>query len=344
MPQKLKFAIIGAGSIAQIYAKAFAANVFAEVVAVVDVRAGAARELAADCNANAYESHSALLRAQDFDAALICTPPVTHCPIALDLMQHGKHVLCEKPLSVDVASAKRMLSTASECGITIAMGSKFRYVEDVIQAKRLMGSGLIGEVLSLENAFTSYVDMAARWNSDPAISGGGVIIDNGTHSVDIVRFLCGPIVSISASEAPRRQQLAVEETAQLVARTHRGVLASIHLSWSLNTLSDSYVRVCGSAGTIAVDWSGSKYRSIRGNRWVPFGKGYDKIQALSAQLDNFCRAIGGQEPLLLTPEDALASVEAVAAAYESLRSRRWVAVRAEDVVIPSPTLVAAGVQ
>jgi predicted dehydrogenase len=344
MPQKMKFAIIGAGTIAKAYAQAFAASPLADVVAVVDVRMDAARRLALECGARAFGSHRALLAGQGFDAALICTPPATHCPIALTLMQHGKHVLCEKPLSIDVPSAKRMLKAAGEAGVTIAMGSKFRYVDDVIQTKRLLENGLIGEVLSLENAFTSHVDMSKRWNSNPIVSGGGVIIDNGTHSVDIVRFLCGPIVSIAAAEAARVQQLAVEDTAHLVARTDTDVLASIHLSWSLNTRSDCYVRVSGSEGTISVDWSGSKYCSIQGDRWVRFGKGYDKFQALGAQINNFCGAIMDRETLLITPEDALASVETVAAAYESLRSHRWLAAGADDLVKPLPSLAAAGVR
>jgi len=344
MPPKVKFAIIGAGAIAQSYAKAFVLSTSARVVAVADPHVDAGRRLAAELSAKRFTSHSTLLAALDFDAALICTPPATHYPIALDLIQRGKHLLCEKPLSIDVLSARHMLNAAREAGVTITMASKFRYVEDVIHARRLMETGLIGEILSLENTFTSHVDMTKRWNSNPAVSGGGVIIDNGTHSVDIVRFLCGPIVTIAASEAARTQRLAVEDTAHLVARTNHNVLASIDLSWSLNKHNDSYVSVCGSGGTISLDWSGSKYRSIHGDTWVRFGTGYDKVQALGAQLDNFCRAVQGLEPLCITPEDALASVETVAAAYTSLRSHRWATTRADDLVQPLSSLVAAGVQ
>ena len=330
--KKLRFAIIGAGTIAQSYAEAFAINSLAEVVAVADVRLDAARRLAAQFSAPAYGSHGALLAGRSFDAALVCTTPATHCPIVLDLMRTGKHVLCEKPLAIDVPSARRMLQAAREAGTWLTMGSKFRYVDDVVKSKHYIAQGLIGEVVSIENAFTSRVEMAKRWHANPAESGGGVIIDNGTHSVDIVRYLTGPIVTIAASEAARFQQLPVEDTAHVVARTEHNVLAAIDLSWSINKQTESYIRVCGSDGTIALDWIGSKYCSAHGGTWVRFGNGYNKVAALGAQLDNFCRAIKGEEPLLITAEDALASVETITAAYRSLRSHRWVTVRSEELL------------
>lgn len=330
MQTKVKFAIIGAGTIAQSHAEAFAVSTIAEVVAVADVLPEPARRLAANLGAQAFGSYPELLAGCQFEAALVCTPPATHCPIVLDLVHAGKHVLCEKPLAIDAASARRMLHGAREAGVVLTMGSKFRYVEDVVQTKHFITTGLIGEVLSIENAFTSRIDMSKRWHADPAVSGGGVIVDNGTHSVDIVRFLGGPIVTIAASEAARIQRLAVEDTAHVVARTDQNVLAAIDLSWSLNKRSESYIRVCGSEGTISLDWMGSKYCSAHDGTWVRFGSGYNKIAALNAQLDNFCRAIKHQEPLLITPEDALASVETITAAYKSLRGHRWVTVQTEE--------------
>src|SRR5579864_1621616 len=100
MHTRTTFAIIGAGAIAQAYAKAFAVSSWAQVVAVADTRLDAARKLASDLGARPFHSHTALLAHQRFDAALICSTPATHCAIALELMHDGKHVLCEKPLSV----------------------------------------------------------------------------------------------------------------------------------------------------------------------------------------------------------------------------------------------------
>jgi predicted dehydrogenase len=324
---KTRFALIGAGSIAQAYARAFAASELAELVAVADTNLEAAAGIADTFGCRVFDSHTSLLRSAEFDAALICTPPVSHAPIALELLRCGIHVLCEKPFSVDVASARRMLHVAERVGVTLTMASKFRYVGDVIQAQSLIASGLLGEVLTFENSFTSQVKMAGRWHANPAISGGGVVMDNGTHSVDILRYLCGPVTAVAAYEGVRVQGLAVEDTAHVVARTSKGVLASIDLSWSCNQETDGYLKVCGTQGAISLGWARSKYRHSD-DGWISFGSGYNKFDALRDQLDNFCRSLSGEEELLIKPEDALGSVETIAAAYRSLRCDRWVPIEA----------------
>src|ERR1700736_6057629 len=323
---KTRFAMIGAGSIAQAYLNAFEASETSELVAVVDTNLEAAVRAADRFGCRVFDSHTSLLRTHRFDAALIFTPPPPHAPIALDLLRCGIHVLCEKPFAVDVASARRMLHVAQRFGVKVTMASKFRYVGDVIQAQAFIDAGLLGDVLTFENSFTSSVPMAGRWHANPAMSGGGVIIDNGTHSVDILRYLCGPVTAVAAYEGARVQALPVEDTAHLVARTNRGVLGSIDLSWSCNQETDSYLRISGTKGSLTLGWARSKFRHGDAHGWISFGSGYSKIDALRAQLDNFRQSLRGDEELMITFEDALASVATIAAAYRSLRCDRWIAI------------------
>jgi predicted dehydrogenase len=319
----LRFAIVGAGGIARAYDAAFREMRGAKIVAVCDVLEPAAEELAASTGCASFRSVTALLHGADFDAAIVCTPPATHESVACELLESGKHVLCEKPLAIDVTGAKRMLEAARANRTILTMASKFRYAADVRKARELLLSGAIGELVFAENAFTSYVDMRHRWNSNAAVSGGGVLIDNGTHAVDILRYFLGTLRDIQVVEGRRMQGLAVEDTVRLFVHNTDGVMGAADLSWSIDKELDTYLRVYGSAGTILVGWKGSRFRRRHEGEWRSFGTGYDKIQAFRDQIANFCGAIRGAERLVVTPEDGLASVEVIAAAYAALSEARW---------------------
>jgi predicted dehydrogenase len=320
---RLRFGIVGAGGIAQSYAQAFEQCDSARVVAVADLRAEAARALAERLGGQSYDSYQAMAKQTRLDAVIVCTPPVTHGEICEYFLEHEIHVLCEKPFTIDVKSARKLVETAARTRVKLTMGSKFRYVNDVIRAKSIVTSGILGEIILFENAFTARIDMATRWNSDPKISGGGVLIDNGAHSVDLMRYFLGPLADVQVVEGKRVQGLAVEDTVRIFVHSVSGVMGSIDLSWSINKELDSYLNIYGSHGTVSVGWKESKYRQASSTDWIVFGKGYDKVQAFRSQIDNFARAILGQEMLLITAEDALASVEAIEAAYDSLGRVPW---------------------
>jgi predicted dehydrogenase len=327
MKNPLRCVLVGAGRIAQTYVQAFAVCEELRSVAVVDTNFAAARKVAESLGCPAYTSPEELIAAQPHvEAILLCTPPVTHRDLATLFMKQGWHVLCEKPFCLDVASARTMIRMAARQGVILTMASKFRYVSDVIEARSIIQSGTLGEVVLFENVFASRVEMKDRWNADPLVSGGGVLMDNGTHSVDLMRYFLGPLAEAQALEGKRVQQLSVEDTVRIHVRSAGGVLGSIDLSWSINKEQDAYLTLHGSAGTLVVGWKESKYRLHSQSEWVVFGKGYNKVQAFTSQLTNFARAIRGEEKLLITSEDALASVEVVAAAYRSLRVPHWTSV------------------
>jgi predicted dehydrogenase len=322
----IKMALIGAGRIAQSYVDVFEVLDDVQLVAVADPVEEARHKVAERSSAVAFEDHESLARSVDVDAVLICTPPSTHTEVARHFIELGIAVLCEKPLAIYPERARRLIALADERGVLVTMASKFRYAADVQEAKRIVDSGAIGETILFENIFASRVPMGNRWNADPAVSGGGVLIDNGTHSVDIARFVLGPIVEVSAVEGKRVQGLAVEDTAQMFLRSFDGAMGTIDLSWSIDKAVDSYIGIYGSEGTVQVGWRASRYRRADGD-WVQFGDGYEKVGAMSAQLRNFCRAVAGEEELLITADDAIASVDVVAAAYRSMGRNHWVAVR-----------------
>ncbi len=333
---RTKFGLIGTGGIAQSYAQAFDHCAHGQLVAVADIRSDAALAMAERSGCQSYGSYQAMAQGTEIDAVIICTPPVTHPEICLYFLERSCHVLCEKPFSIDLKSAKQMLDAAAKSGAKLTMASKFRYVEDVVRAKSIITSGILGEIVLFENAFTACVDMSSRWNSDPKISGGGVLIDNGTHSVDLMRYFLGPLAEVQVVEGKRTQGLPVEDTVRIFVRSKSGVMGNIDLSWSINKELDYYIRIYGSHGTISVGWKESKYRQSSSRDWVVFGNGYNKIQAFRSQIDNFAKAIRGEEDLLITAEDGLASVEAIEAAYAAMHRNQWTAVDQTLLGLPSP--------
>jgi predicted dehydrogenase len=327
MPPRTRFGLIGAGAIAGAHLEALQAlGEEVELVGIQDVNMEAAGAMAQQANCQAFDNIEAFLATGQPEAVILCTPPSTHAAIAMDLMPRGISVLCEKPLSIQPADARAMLTAADTAGVVFTMASKFRYVEDVEKARGLIQDGTLGEIILLENTFAARVSMADRWNAIPEVGGGGVLMDNGTHSADIVRYLLGPVAEVQATEGNRFQNLEVEDTVHLFLRSEAGVMASIDLSWSMNKQLDYYIGIYGTEGIIRIGWQESFYeRPNNGGKHV-FGTGYSKLGAFEAQLRNFLGTMRGTERLRISPAEALDSVEVIAAGYRSLAANDWASV------------------
>jgi len=326
--EKLRFAIVGAGAVTQSYLEAFEHCPEARVVAVADCRLEAAQRVAERMNCRCYDCADDMIREGGLDAAIVCTPPATHPDICLRLMQSKIHVLCEKPFSITSYDAQRMLDTAYRMGVKLTMASKYRYVDDIIRAKSMIASGLLGDLVLFENNFSQRVAMGSRWNARPEISGGGVLIDNGAHSVDLMHYFLGKLTEVRATEGIRCQGLAVEDTVLLFARSVSGVLCNVSLSWSIAARGDNFLDIYGTRGAISVGWKQSARLDFAHQEWEPFGEGYNKIRAFRKQIENFSRAIRGEEALLISAEDAVASVKIIECARQSLHQNQWIPVSA----------------
>ncbi|MCP4003139.1 MAG: Gfo/Idh/MocA family oxidoreductase [bacterium] len=326
MTSPLRLGIIGAGAIANTHMDAIGSSERVDCVGIADTDLEAAQKLSRDA-CPSYATHRALIDAGECEAAIVCTPPSSHQEIATDLLESGISVLCEKPLAPCVDQAREMIDLARRKSVLFTMASKFRFVEDIVSAREFLEQGRIGEVILFENVFTGYVDMRQRWNSRPELSGGGVLIDNGTHSVDIMRYFLGPIAEVHALEGKRAQGLDVEDTVRLFVRSVDGVVGNIDLSWSLSKSTPYFIEIYGSKGSIHIGWQGSILRTADDGEALEFGSGYRKVDAFRAQLENLADAHQGESELRIGPEDALASVFVVEAAYRSMREDHWVSVR-----------------
>lgn len=329
MIEPLPLVLVGCGGIAHAYLQALPAVPGLRLVAAVDPVPERVAAVAASTGCQPFADVDRMLAqfrpGRDLHAALVLSPPDQHEALATRLLTSGLDVLCEKPLCTTTAAAERMLATARAGGRLLMMGSKFRYTEDVRLGRELLEHRLLGDVLLLENVFCSRVDMTKRWNAVPAIAGGGVLIDNGSHSVDLARHLLGPIERVFAWFGRQSQPLPVEDTAHLLFECNSGAKGTIVLSWSMHQEDPAYVRVFGTRGVLEIGWRQSRYKLADGD-WQPFGHGYDKVRAFAAQLANFAGCVRGEQAPVIGDADALASVRVIERAYQSAAEGRFVAV------------------
>jgi len=323
----LNFALIGCGRISQVYLQAFASIPECRLKCVSDLCQQAMQNAVGEYACKDYTDFRQILDENHIDAVVVCTPPNTHMEIATFFMENGVHVLCEKPLALNAKEAETMVKMGAGNGCLLMMASKFRYVDDIIKAKSIIESGILGDILLFKNAFCSKVDMKDRWNSKKEISGGGVLIDNGCHSVDIARYLLGPIVKVQAEEGKKVQQLEVEDTSRLYFRTQSNVMGVVDLSWSIPMEKESYIYLYGTKGVLSAGWKSSKYKQNGKIDWIHFGSGYDKISAFRRQICNFIGSIKGTEIPLINGEDSFQSVKVIEAAYKSASMNKWVEIK-----------------
>lgn len=323
---KFRIALVGSGRIAQSYLAAFKTSDQLELVALVDTNAETLKAAVEAYPCRGYADHRAMLEKEKPDGVVVCVPPVLHPAIAEDCLNAGAHVLCEKPLAIRVEQVEAMQAAAARHGRQLMMASKFRYVKDIASARSLIQAGILGQVVHFENTFSTWLDVTRRWNSDPEVAGGGVLIDNGTHSVDIARYMLGPIREVLAVHGPQIQPIKVEDTSHLIFRNANKVVGAIDVSWSLPKEKSDYIEVFGTEGILQIGWKTSRYRQVRSSEWVQFGTGYNKQDAFEAQIRNFIGVARGLEAPLITPLDALASVRVIEAAYQSAALNAWVEV------------------
>ncbi len=327
MSSEFALGIVGAGAIGAVHIETAMALPKVRLAAVCDAREEVAKAVAERTGARCHTEFRNLAYEERLDGVIVCTPPATHPEIGQFFLRSGINVLCEKPLAIDARSAVKMQACAKRNRRLLMLASKFRYVEGVVAARQILREGTLGAIRHAEIVFTSNVDMRARWNSDPAQSGGGVVIDNGSHAADICRYLFGPVVSVAAVGYTRVAELAVEDSAYLYLGTQDGTGVTVDVSWSLERHLPYYIRIYGEHGRLCVGWRETTLSlnpSIAATRIAP---GYSKIEAFRAVQEDFVNASSGSGVPRIDAADGLASVEVIDAAYEAIREggRREVA-------------------
>jgi predicted dehydrogenase len=247
MSRVLRTAIVGCGKVAHLHAQALRGMPEARLVAVIDSDGERARAFALQYG---VESHTDLSGAE---VAIICTPHPLHKASAIAAMNSGAHVLVEKPMATTVADCDEMIAAAGRNGVRLGVVSQRRFFEPIQRMKAAIDAGKIGRpVLGTVNMF-SWRD-EAYYKSDPwrgkwDTEGGGVLINQSPHHLDILQWLMGPIEEVTGRWANlNHPYIEVEDTALALLRFRGGGLGSITVSLSQNPGIHTKIHIHGANG------------------------------------------------------------------------------------------------
>ncbi|MEW4412718.1 Gfo/Idh/MocA family oxidoreductase [Clostridium sp. AN503] len=243
----IKIGIAGCGKIAQVrHLPEIAANEKALLAGVYDRNGRRAAEMAAQYDTKQYATYEEMLEDPAVDAVCVCVANKNHAEFTVKALEHGKHVLCEKPMAVTREECRSMLTAQEKSRKTLMIAQNQRFAKAHVLAKELLLRGEIGKLLTFKTSFAhsgpenwSVVKGGQTWFFDDAEAGFGVMADLGIHKIDVIRFITGCDIAES--------------------RLWRGTLHKTDAEGEKISLDDNMICLCtlknGAAGTVTVSWT-----------------------------------------------------------------------------------------
>jgi predicted dehydrogenase len=324
----LKAAVIGLGGISGAHLAQWKAAKGVKLVAGADVSEAAVAKAAEAWGIRGYTDWKAMLKAEEPNMVSVCTPPAMHKDMVLECLKHGISVICEKPLSHDVADSEAMVKAAKKAekqGVYLMPAYCHRFHPHIETMKALIEKGKIGKPLTFRCVFGGYVDMATNHRAKKAIAGGGALMDNGAHAVDLYRYLLGDVANVNARAGCKMQDLETDDLGAMLFEGANGCYGEIVVAYSLPGPHCS-VQVIGSEATLDVSdyWGPAvKMWTAKTGAWtdVPVKPG----DRFAGEFKSFIDTVKGKAKLRVTAEDGLAVQRILDAAYRAAEGT-WVEV------------------
>lgn len=348
MAEPLRFGIIGCGVIGPTHAEAIAGLEDALLVAVADPQADRARALAGRFGAGSYADPQEMLDRERLDVVCVCTPSGMHGAHASLAMRAGAHVIVEKPMEITTGALDKMLRVQRETGRKLAVISQHRFDPASLQVRALVEEGAFGRLV-LGNAHIlwwrsqGYYDSGA-WRGTWALDGGGVLMNQSIHSIDVLTWLMGPVRGIFAHADTLAHRMETEDAAVATLRFASGALGTIAATTGAYPGVTTRIEIFGDQGSaiiendllgylhLARDDDGKEvgpYGAKLTARTTPMGSTAANPAALTAtthaqQIADMIGAIREDREPVLDGRGARHAVDVILGVYESARSGREV--------------------
>ncbi len=327
--EPIRFGILGAGMIANIHAQALATLPDARLVGVADVNAVGAEAFAGRYGITAYPDYEAMLADDAVKVICICTPSGFHAQQTLQAIRCGKHVVLEKPMALTEADADLIMEAEQRSGVLVTVVSQLRFSEDVQMLKDLVQKNAFGRQVFC-NLFMKYwrapsYYASSGWKGTLALDGGGALMNQGIHGIDLLLHLVGDAVVLKGCKKTLCHSIEVEDTAAALLEFDSGALGVIEASTCTTPGFERRLEIHGDRGyAVMVEdrlaelmldgkllWSEDCRSNDR--RYINTASDPGKLNCTlhARQLQNMVRAIRGTEPLQVGTADGRRAVELI---------------------------------
>jgi UDP-N-acetylglucosamine 3-dehydrogenase len=329
MPKKIRVGVAGAGGIGSIHARSYVRLPDVEVVGIADPVAERAEPLARVTGGRAFRDYEELLRA-GVGVLSVCMPPDLHLPAAQAAAQAGIHLLMEKPITRTLAEADQMIAMCGRAGINLMTGFTHHFYPEMVQARQMLGEGLIGKpLLLLDNMSISYA-LAQPWYRDKEIAGGGVFMCNAVHGFDRACWAINQKLSAITAVVEPTGGRRVEGYGAALARFDGGAQGNFLQHWGPYRTVQCELQIFGEDGMIHVrSWDSvelmvGETRTIKHFYKKDDGQAERVMVGMVAELTEMVDSVREGRPPNVTGEDGRAALAAVLAVYESADTGQWV--------------------
>lgn len=281
-------------------------------------------QAAADRHQTAFFADASALLDLNLDGVLVCAENAHHAPLVLQAAGRTGYILCEKPIATTSADALAMLERCRAAGTHLQIAFPVRYAPPIQQLKAMLDAQELGNVYAVK--CTNHGGSPGGWFVDPALSGGGAVMDHTVHVIDILRWFWQTDVEEVYAEIGHsllHPDLAIDDVGLLSFRLRNGVYGTLDTSWSrpaaYPTWGDVKIEVVGAKGTVTVD-ALRQALHVSSNVWgksrsIPWGSDMDR-----GLIEDFVDMIRRQRPASIPGQDGLAALQVALAAYESART------------------------
>lgn len=343
------FGIIGTGDIAAVHARAIASVVNAHLAGVTDIAGDKALAFGKQFSCKVFDSVSALVNSPEIEIVCICTPSGTHLEPALEVIKAGRHCIVEKPLEVTRQRCEAIISAAKNKDVHVAGIFPMRFLDINREVRKAVDAGRFGKLV-LGDVYVkwfrsqSYYEQV-KWRGDLKISGGGALMNQAIHSVDLLRWMMGDVAEVNAfSTTLGHSGLDVEDTAIANLRFKNGALGVIEASTAVFPGSYKRMEILGTRGSVVIEeekivkWEFTdKTEHDREIRLLFSGEnieggGVSDPKAINdtghiRQISDMIEAIETGRPPAIDAEEATKAVEIIEAIYESARKGKTVSLK-----------------